>query len=301
MLISLVGAAAMQSLAGCSSSNPGSGNDASGSGSGGSSATGGSSGGGSGGSGGAGSGGSSAGTGGSAAGSGSGGAQMGSGGATGTGGAVTADGGSGGAVGTDAGGKKYTCTLVFGVSITYDWFTNGFEMGAGIDNSRWELLGTDTPLMSFIQNWGDPAAPLWTMAKVSPCAMNAANPDRVVAVGFDSPKLTSAAAWLAAYDKLVATIKGKFSNIKTIVLDTMVRAPGDKACGTDASAAEAVVPAYVDSAVDMAVAKYPGLVQAGPKVAVPNCATFTGTGPHFTDAGKKVVAKEYSDYWANDQ
>ncbi len=139
------------------------------------------------------------------------------------------------------------------------------------------------------------------MAKISPCAMNADNVDRVVAVGFDNPKLTSAAQWLAAYDKLIATLKGKFSNVKTIVLDTITRAPGNKACGAGAAAAEAVVQPYTDAAIDMAVAKYAGLVKAGPRLAVPTCATFTGTGPHFTEPGKKVVAKEYSDYWVNDQ
>lgn len=297
VLAALIGAAAFQTLIGCGSDGPSNSTGTGGSmtGTGGSSTTG--------------TGGSSMGTGGSTTGTGgtttgTGGSSTGTGGtdggSSGTGGKVVVDGGgTGGVMGTDGGnGANHTCTLVFGVSITYDWFTNGFEMGTGIDNAKWELIGTDTPLMSFIQNWGDPNAALWSMAKVSACATNPNNPDRVVAVGFDNPKLTTAAAWLAAYDKLIATIKGKFSNIKTIVLDTMVRAPMNKACGADATAAEAVVPAYVDTAVDMAVAKYPGLVQAGPKIAVPNCATFTGTGPHLTDAGKKVVAKEYSDYWA---
>src|SRR6266404_3163419 len=128
--VSLIAATALQGLVGCSSDSPGTHPDGS-SGSGGSSGSTGS--GGSTGS--TGSGGSSTGTGGATNNdSGSTGTGGGSGGANaGSGGSIVNPpdgGGSGGAAPGDAPpAKGFTCTQAMGVSVTYDWFTGGFEMG----------------------------------------------------------------------------------------------------------------------------------------------------------------------------
>ena len=304
-LVALLGSGALQTLAGCSSnigdhSVNAAGTGGAASGSGGSTRSGsGGTGADAGGSGSANDAGIASGNGGSGTGNDAG-TATGTGGNSGSGGSAVTDAGSGGATGTDGGATvRYTCSLVFGVSTTYDWFTSGFEMGAGIDGARWEGLGTPQTDMSFIQNWADPKSPLWAMPKISPCAMNADNPDRVIAVGVNF-QYTTAAQWLAAYDVLIATIKGKFPGVKSIYLDTIVRAPGDKPCAPGGSS-EVVVPPFVDAAIQMAVTKYPGLVTAGPRLSVKSCDVFMGTGPHMTAAGKMVVAKLYSDYYAGDQ
>ena len=189
--VSLIAAAALQGLVGCSSDSPGTHPDGS-SGSGGSTGSGGS---------GTGSGGSSTGTGGATnndsgstgSGGGSGGANAGSGGSV----VMPDGGGTGGAAPGDVPpAKGFTCTQVMGVSVTYDWFTGGFEMGAGIDGAHWQGLAPATPLMSFIQDWANPNSPLYNMAKLSPCTSGSTNPDRVIIVGVNF-SLTTAAQWLA--------------------------------------------------------------------------------------------------------
>jgi hypothetical protein len=198
-------------------------------------------------------------------------------------------------------GTHPTCTLVIGVSVTYDWFTGGFEaQGSGIDNARWEGLAPSVARMSFIQNWADPNSDLWSMAKLSPCTTNANNPDRVIFVGVNWDYNTPA-QWMTQYDAVIATLKAKFSNLKTIYLDTLIRGPMNKNCGGNDATSEVVVRPYIDTAIQMAVAKYPGLVKAATKLYVPNCQVFTGAGPHFTAAGTRTVAKVYSDLYATDQ
>ncbi|HXI60369.1 MAG TPA: hypothetical protein VNO55_30110, partial [Polyangia bacterium] len=182
----------------------------------------------------------------------------------------------------------------------YDWFTGGFEMGAGIDGAHWQGLAPSTPLMSFIQDWANPSSPLYNMAKLSPCTSGSTNPDRVILVGVNF-SLKSAAEWLAQYDAAVKTIQAKYPGVKEIDLDTLIRGPGNKNCGGADATSEVVVQPFVDDAIAMAVAKYPNLVKAAPKLYVPSCSVFTGAGPHFTAAGVKVVAKVYSDYYVNHQ
>jgi hypothetical protein len=245
------------------------------------------------------------GSGGSGSGGASGSGGSGSGGASGSGGSGSggSSGSGGGNPGPDASadtvsGAHPTCTLVIGVSVTYDWFTGGFE--TGVDNARWEGLAPAAAGRSFIEDWADPTSGLWTMGKLSPCTQNAANPDRVIFVGVNWT-FNSAAQWLAQYDAVIATLKAKYSNLKSIYLDTLIRGPGNKNCGGNDATSEVVVRPYIDDAIGMAVAKYPGLVKAAPKLYVPNCGVFTGAGPHFTAAGIRVVAKVYSDNYATDQ
>jgi len=295
LVASLLGAMALQALAGCSSDSSGSGQT----GSGGSMVGSGGSGHGTGGAA-TGSGGASNGSGGS--GEGSGGSSPGTGGSGTGGGVVSSDGGgAGGAASTDGpAAKGYTCTLVVGVSVTHDWFTGGFELAAGIDNARWEGLAPAQADVSFIQIWADPNAALWKMAKLSPCAMNAENPDRVIFVGVNW-QYTTAAEWLTQYDAVVKTVQGKFPGVKTIYLDTLIRGPGNHNCGGNDATSEVVVRPFIDDAIQTEVAKSPGLLKAAPKLFVPDCNVFMGAGPHFTAAGVKTVAKVYSDYYVNDQ
>jgi len=290
IVASLLGAAALYALAGCSSDPSGS----SQTGSGGAGAPASGSGGGAGGAA-TGSGGAVTGSGGSGEGS------AGTGGGVG-GNVVTSDGGgSGGAPATDGpAGKGYTCTLVMGVSVTHDWFLAGFEDGAGIDNGRWEALASAQGEISFIQMWADPNSGLWKMAKLSPCAMNADSPDRVIFVGLNW-NYTTEAEWLTQYDAVLKTIQAKFPSVKTIYLDTLIRGPGNHNCGGMDATSHVVVWPFIDAAIQTEVAKNPILLKAAPKLYAPDCSVFVGAGPHYTAAGVKIVAKVYSDYYANDQ
>jgi len=308
IVASLLGAAALYALAGCSSDSSGSGQTGSGSSGASASGSGSGTGGAATGSGGAttGSGGSGEGSGGATTGSGgsgegSGGSSAGTDGGTGGSGVTIDGGGSGGAPATvGPTSKGYTCTLVMGVSVTHDWFTGGFEMGAGIDNARWEALASAQGEVSFIQMWADPNAALWKMEKLSPCAMNADSPDRVIFVGLNWNYKT-VAEWLTQYDAVIKTIQAKFTSVKTIYLDTLIRGPGNHNCGGSDATSHVVVWPFIDDAIQMEVAKNPTLLKAAPKLYVPDCTVFIGAGPHYTAAGVKVVAKVYSDYYVNDQ
>jgi hypothetical protein len=193
-----------------------------------------------------------------------------------------------------AGSKKdYLCNLVMGVSVTYDWFTSGFE--SGVDGSRWEAMAPAQAAVSFIQVWNDPNSQLWSMAKISPCAQHADTPDRVIFTGVNWD-YTTAAEWVTQLDAMVKTLQMKFPGIKEIDLMTMLRAPDNVSCGST----ETVVQPFIDEAVATVAAKYPGLVEIAPKFFAPSCNVFTGGGPHFTDAGKQAIAKLYSDYYAKE-
>jgi hypothetical protein len=189
--------------------------------------------------------------------------------------------------------KDYQCNLIMGVSVTYDWFTGGFENG--VDGSRWEGMAPSQADVSFIQMWNDPNNQLWSMAKLSPCTQHPDAPDRVIYTGVNWT-YTTAAEWVTQLDKMVKTLQMKFPTVKEIDLMTMLRAPNNMSCGST----ETVVQPFIDDAVATVAAKYPGLVEVSPKFYAPSCDVFTGGGPHFTAAGKVTIAKLYSDYYANE-
>jgi hypothetical protein len=189
--------------------------------------------------------------------------------------------------------KDYLCNVVMGDSVTYDWYTSGFENG--VDGSRWEAMASSQSGLSFIQMWNDTNNQLWSMTKISPCAQHADTPDRAIFLGVNWV-YTTAAEWVTQLDAIVTLLQAKFPGIKEIDLKTMLRAPNNMSCGST----ETVVQPFIDEAIATVAAKYPGLVEIAPKLYAPSCNVFTGGGPHFTAAGKQTVANLYSDYYAKE-
>jgi hypothetical protein len=189
--------------------------------------------------------------------------------------------------------KDYLCNVVMGDSVTYDWYTSGFENG--VDGTRWEAMAPTQSGLSFIQLWNDPNNQLWSMAKISPCAQHADTPDRAIFLGVNWT-YTTAAEWVTQLDAIVKLLQVKFPGIQEIDLKTMLRAPNNVSCGS----AETVVQPFIDEAIATVAARYPGLVEIAPKMFAPSCDVFTGGGPHFTAAGKQTIAKLYSDYYAKE-
>jgi hypothetical protein len=188
---------------------------------------------------------------------------------------------------------KFSCTIVLGVSVTYDWFTSGFE--TYVDDARWEAMAPSQPLMAFIEVWADPNGAVWKLPKISPCASNAATPDRVIFTGVNW-QYTTAAQWVSQLDAVVKVLQMKFPGVKEIDLMTMLRAPNNMSCGS----AETVVQPFIDEAVQTVAAKSPALVRVAPRFFAPSCAVFTGGGPHFTAAGKMAIAKLYGEHYASE-
>ncbi len=192
--------------------------------------------------------------------------------------------------------KDLVCTQVVGVSITYDWFTNGFDMPP-LDTTRFQLKGVDVPSQSYIENWTDPNDPVWSSPVVSPCATSSDNPDRILYVGVEW-NFTTAGQWQAAYDGVVATFKSKYSNLKRVDLMTMLRAPNDTVCPN--GVATQVVQPFIDQAIQMEAQSNPSFVAAAPKFYAPDCSVFLPNSEHIQPMDYGVVAKVYQDYYANE-
>ena len=187
---------------------------------------------------------------------------------------------------------SFTCNQVIGLSVTGEWYAAGFE--TFVDDSRWQAV---TLTHAYVDLWTDPTNTVWATAPVSPCAANAADPDRVLFTGCNWD-YTTAAQWTTAFAAVVENIKAKYPKLKRIELLTMLRAPGNQSCPTAVNA-ETVVQPFIDEAVATTVAAYPGLVVAAPQFEAPNCDVFILGGPHFTADGQAAIAKLYGDYYAN--
>ena len=83
---------------------------------------------------------------------------------------------------------------------------------------------------------------------------------------------------------------------------TVIRAPGNMLCPTPPATDETIViPPELDAALAAAATKFPNLVFVAPKFEAPNCAAFSGGGPHLTTAGNTAVAKLISAAFVNPQ
>jgi hypothetical protein len=192
--------------------------------------------------------------------------------------------------------RDLVCTQVIGVSITYDWFTNGFDMPP-LDTARFQLKGVDVPMQSFIENWTDPNDPIWSSPVVAPCAASSDNPDRIIYVGVEW-NFTTAAQWQTAYDGVVATFKSQYSNLRRVDLMTMLRAPNDVQCPNGVPTQ--VVQPFIDQAIQMEAQSNPTFVAAAPKFYAPDCSVFLPNSEHLQPTDYGVVAKVFQDYYANE-
>jgi hypothetical protein len=172
----------------------------------------------------------------------------------------------------------------------------GFE--TYVNNAKWEAMAPATAGVSFVETWADPNGATWSLPMLSPCAQNGTKPERVIFVGVNWT-YTTAAAWVTSLDGVVSTIKTKFPGVAEIDLMTLLRAPNNTMGGA-CSSVEDVVQPFVDEAIQTVVGKNPKLVRAAPKFFAPDCAVFTGGGPHFTAAGKPIVAKVYGDVYSKE-
>jgi hypothetical protein len=183
---------------------------------------------------------------------------------------------------------SYACNLVLGIKQTGEWFTAGFE--SIVENARWEVVPVHN---GHIELWADPKNGIWAEKPQSPCAP-ATSPDRVIFVGTNYD-YTTVEEFLPKYVAVIENIKAKFAGVKRIELQTHVRAPGNVACPGALDFKTTIKPAQ-DQALEMAVAKYPGLVVASPKFEVSACADY-GLYPHFKGTGAATVAKRIGEHY----
>jgi hypothetical protein len=256
-----------------------------------------------------------AGTGGAAGASGTGGAAgtAGKGGAAaaaGTGGAAAATGaagkgGSGGAGGnagvSGSGGATTTfvCNQVTAMTLTREWFEAGFQQNPGIVDARWQLKAREH---GYITEWANPNSDFWNEMIESPCSNGSTNPDHVVltVLSWAPACCVTQPEWDAQITAAITNLKAKYSALKRIDLMTVIRGPGNMLCPTPPATDETIViPPALDAALAAATTKFPNLVFVAPKFEAPNCAAFSGGGPHLTTAGNTAVAKLISAAFVN--
>ena len=186
--------------------------------------------------------------------------------------------------------QAYTCTLMFGINATQEWWAQGFE--TMVDNAKWELTKVHS---GFIELWADPNNGIWKTGITSNCAQNADKPDRIifVALNFD---FTTLEQWLPPMKATAENLRMKYPSAKRIELGTFVRAPKNMPCPQAPPKRSTIQPAE-DQAIEMVVASDPTIFKAAPKFEAKNCNEFSGNPPHPSAAGGKAWAAQAAAYY----
>jgi hypothetical protein len=109
---------------------------------------------------------------------------------------------------------------------------------------------------------------------------------------------TTQPQWEQQVEGAVTTLIAKYSALKRIDLMTVIRGPENALCPTPPVANETIsLPPELDAALAAVAAKHPSLVFVAPKFEAPNCAAFSGGGPHLTTAGNATVAQDIAAYF----
>jgi hypothetical protein len=188
--------------------------------------------------------------------------------------------------------KDFVCSEVVGLALTSQWYLAGFE--TSVNDARWQLKWAEH---SYVDEWAKPDSPFWATPPVSRCAQKSTSPDRVVFVAL-SWTIMAKQDWQTALTSDVKNLKAKYADLRSIDLLTIVRGPGNQACGTQGYAESTKVPANLDAAIAEVASQFPGLVHVGPVIEATACSDFTGGGPHLTADGDKKLAGLYGAYYA---
>lgn len=181
--------------------------------------------------------------------------------------------------------RPFRCTEVIGLTITAEWYGAGFEQL--VDDARFQAR---TRPHTFVDQWADPSHEAWSASITSACTEDSTSPDRVVLFAANW-KLTSEQEWFDVLARFVATAKQRYPQLREIELYTVLRGPQNQSCGDPKS----VVEPMIDSALARVAASEPSLVHAGPRLEAADCAIFDKGGPHFTEEGRKIAAKQLAE------
>jgi hypothetical protein len=227
-------------------------------------------------------------------------AVSGTGGAAGAAGPVDAGGGAGTDGGVDAAGPTgFVCNQVTAMTLTREWYEAGFE--ALVAGDRWQLKAREH---GYITEWSNPASDFWNEPIESPCTQGSTQPDHVVltVLSWAPACCTTQPEWEVQVTGAINTLMSKYPGLKRIDLMTVIRGANNVLCPTAPAAGETIViPPELDGALAAAATQFPSLVFVAPKFEAPDCAAFSGGGPHLTTAGNTAVAKNIAAYFATVQ
>ncbi len=185
------------------------------------------------------------------------------------------------------------------MTLTREWYEAGFE--TMVANDRWQLKAREH---GYITEWSNPASDFWNEPIESPCAQGSTSPDHVVltVLSWAPACCTTQPQWVTQVTGAINTLKSKYPGLKRIDLMTVIRGPNNMLCPTPPAAGETIViPPELDGALAAAATQFPNFVFVAPKFEAPNCAAFSGGGPHLTTGGNTAVAKNIAAYFATVQ
>ncbi|MBI2929470.1 MAG: hypothetical protein HYY24_27720 [Verrucomicrobia bacterium] len=195
----------------------------------------------------------------------------------------------------------FECTHIIGysqVGLETGWFVKDGIFEALVGSERWQLVWQSG---ATLEMWQNPDFGGWDNTVVSPCASNAATPDRVLLnlagnYGSDEP------AWVEAINATIDVIMDKFPSVRRILLQPVVGGPDHALCevGGDTVRASESHP-YMDNAIATVVAARTGTqpeVHAGFSPEVRTCADYVDSTGHFTAEGAAAAAQAIGDYYA---
>ena len=217
--------------------------------------------------------------------------------ASGAGGQAGGAGGSSGSAGGGGVASTFTCSQITAMTLTREWFLAGFESDAGIINGRWQLKAREH---GYITEWANPNSDFWNQQLESPCTTGSTNPDHVVltVLSWAPACCTTQPQWEQQVEAAVTNFVAKYAALKRIDLMTVIRGPGNQLCPTPPAVDETIsLPPELDAALAAVATKHPGLVYVAPKFEAPNCAAFSGGGPHLTTPGNTAVAKDIAAHF----
>ena len=208
-------------------------------------------------------------------------------------------GGSAGISGAGGATTTFVCNQVTAMTLTREWFEAGFQQNPGIVDGRWQLKAREH---GYITEWANPNSDFWNETLESPCTNGSTNPDHVVltVLSWVPACCTTQPQWDAQITAAITNLKAKYSGLETDRPHDRHSRPGNKLCPTPPATDETIViPPELDAALAAAATKFPNLVFVAPKFEAPNCAAFSGGGPHLTTAGNTAVAKLISAAFVN--
>jgi hypothetical protein len=186
-------------------------------------------------------------------------------------------------------GGPYTCTLVFGILATQQYWADFEKL---VNAAKWELIWVHS---GFVELWANPMDPIWNTAITTPCAQNSKTPDRIIFVALNF-NFNTLAEWLPPLTAAANNLHTKYPSARRIELGTFVRAPGNMPCPQAPPPRSTISPAE-DQAIAMVVQTNPSLFAIAPKLEAKSCGDFIANPPHPTPKGAANWAQEMAQYY----
>jgi hypothetical protein len=180
---------------------------------------------------------------------------------------------------------------VLGFSQTAQWYRYGFE--SEVDDASWELFAHNGAVVS---TWANPESSMWRRAMLySPCAERSADPDRVLLTVSDDEYLSDAAAWADRIRAAISTIRLKYPNARTIILQPVVGGPNGAHCDVGGTTVRATFnQPFIEQAIHMVAS---GDVEVGAVPHVRSCADYRDDTGHLQSEAKAPIGTQIGEFY----